>query len=377
MKQPDPGCFPPLPGLAGCFGSAKGPSVKETLRTIPAGSGGTVSPRKAVRRRVLSTDEIVAGVLAGDRTILSRAITLVESRNPKHFKQAQAVLAELMPKTGGSHRIGITGVPGVGKSTFIEAFGKNLTKAGKKVAVLAVDPTSARSGGSILGDKTRMNELSIDPNAYIRPSPSSGYLGGVNRMTRETILLCEAAGFDVVLVETVGAGQSETMVAQMTDFFLVLMLPGAGDELQGIKKGVLEIADLIAVNKADADPAKAREAKREYSSALRIMQPSSKHWRPQSVMVSALINDGLDNIWDLINQHRTVMEKEGEFTAKRARQQHDWMWTMLRDRLLETFTARDDVASRLEKLESEVLSGSTNPTAAVEELLGLIKTAAK
>jgi len=222
-----------------------------------------------------------------------------------------------------------------------------------------------------------MNELSIDPNAYIRPSPSSGYLGGVNRMTRETILLCEAAGFDVVLVETVGAGQSETMVAQMTDFFLVLMLPGAGDELQGIKKGVLEIADLIAVNKADADPAKAREAKREYSSALRIMQPTSKHWRPQSVMVSALINDGLDNIWDLINQHRAVMEKEGEFTAKRARQQHDWMWTMLRDRLLETFTARDDVASRIQALEADVLSGTTNPTAAVEELLGLIKIAAK
>ncbi|WP_289078791.1 methylmalonyl Co-A mutase-associated GTPase MeaB [uncultured Thalassospira sp.] len=348
--------------------------MKETLRTIPAGTGGNISPRKAVRRRVLSTDELVDGVLAGDRTILSRAITLVESRNPKHFEQAQAVLARLMPHTGGSQRIGITGVPGVGKSTFIEAFGKNLTGAGKKVAVLAVDPTSARSGGSILGDKTRMNELSIDPNAYIRPSPSSGYLGGVNRMTRETILLCEAAGFDVVLVETVGAGQSETMVAQMTDFFLVLMLPGAGDELQGIKKGVLEIADLIAVNKSDADPAKAREAKREYSSALRILQPTSKHWRPQSVMVSALINDGLDTIWDLINQHRAVMEKEGEFTAKRARQQRDWMWTMLRDRLLETFTHRDDVASRLTALEADVLSGTTNPTAAVEELLGLIKT---
>lgn len=349
--------------------------MKETLRTIPAGSGGTISPRKAVRRRVLSTDELVDGVLAGDRTILSRAITLVESRNSAHFEQAQAVLARLMPHTGGSQRIGITGVPGVGKSTFIEAFGKNLTGAGKKVAVLAVDPTSARSGGSILGDKTRMNELSIDPNAYIRPSPSSGYLGGVNRMTRETILLCEAAGFDVVLVETVGAGQSETMVAQMTDFFLVLMLPGAGDELQGIKKGVLEIADLIAVNKSDADPAKAREAKREYSSALRILQPTSKHWRPQSVMVSALINDGLDNIWDLINQHHAVMAKEGEFTAKRARQQRDWMWTMLRDRLLETFTHRDDVASRLTTLEADVLSGTTNPTAAVEELLGLIKTA--
>jgi LAO/AO transport system kinase len=296
--------------------------VKETLRTISGGP--TQNPRKTVRRRVLSTDEIVEGVRAGNRTILSRAITLVESRKPDHFNQAQEVLARLMPDTGGAHRIGITGVPGVGKSTFIEAFGKNLTAQGHKVAVLAVDPTSARSGGSILGDKTRMNELSTDPDAYIRPSPSSGYLGGVNRMTRETILLCEAAGFDVVLVETVGAGQSETMVAQMTDFFLVLMLPGAGDELQGIKKGVLEIADVIAVNKSDADPAK-------------------------------------------------IMEDEGEFAAKRARQQRDWMWTMLRDRLLETFTARDDVKSRLKALETGVLNGTTNPTAAVEELLAVIK----
>lgn len=345
--------------------------MKETLRTISGGP--TQNPRKTVRRRVLSTDEIVEGVRAGNRTILSRAITLVESRKPDHFNQAQEVLARLMPDTGGAHRIGITGVPGVGKSTFIEAFGKNLTAQGHKVAVLAVDPTSARSGGSILGDKTRMNELSTDPDAYIRPSPSSGYLGGVNRMTRETILLCEAAGFDVVLVETVGAGQSETMVAQMTDFFLVLMLPGAGDELQGIKKGVLEIADVIAVNKSDADPAKAREAKREYSSALRILQPTSHHWRPQSIMVSALINDGLDTVWDLIKQHRKIMEDEGEFAAKRARQQRDWMWTMLRDRLLETFTARDDVKSRLKALETGVLNGTTNPTAAVEELLAVIK----
>jgi len=345
--------------------------VKETLRTIP-GKNATTNPRPRVRRRVLETTEIVEGVLAGNRTILSRAITLVESRKPEHFTQAQQVLEQLMPHTGGSHRIGITGVPGVGKSTFIEAFGTKLTKAGHKVAVLAVDPTSARSGGSILGDKTRMNDLSIDPNAYIRPSPSSGYLGGVNRMTRETILLCEAAGFDVVLVETVGAGQSETMVAQMTDFFLVLMLPGAGDELQGIKKGVLEIADLIAVNKCDADPAKAREAKREYSSALRILQPTSHHWRPQSMMVSSLTREGLDEVWDLIKQHRQIMEKEGEFAAKRARQQHEWMWTMLRDRLLETFTRREDVRSALPDLEQNVLSGSINPTQAVEELLAMM-----
>ena len=350
--------------------------MKETLRTIP-GTNSTTNPRPRAKRRVLSSDEIVAGVLAGNRTILSRAITLVESRKAEHFVQAQQVLEQLMPHTGGARRIGITGVPGVGKSTFIEAFGTQLTREGHKVAVLAVDPTSARSGGSILGDKTRMNALSIDPNAYIRPSPSSGYLGGVNRMTRETILLCEAAGFDVVLVETVGAGQSETMVAQMTDFFLVLMLPGAGDELQGIKKGVLEIADLIAVNKCDADPAKAREAKREYSSALRILQPTSHHWRPQSMMVSSLTREGLDEVWDLIKQHRQIMEKEGEFAAKRARQQHEWMWTMLRDRLLETFTRREDVKSRLKTLESGVLDGTTHPTAAVEELLGLITSPGK
>ena len=315
---------------------------------------------------------LASAVIDGDRRALSRAITLVESARADHREQAAELLEALSKSGRQALRIGLSGTPGVGKSTFIEAFGTKLTKAGHKVAVLAVDPTSARSGGSILGDKTRMNDLSIDPNAYIRPSPSSGYLGGVNRMTRETILLCEAAGFDVVLVETVGAGQSETMVAQMTDFFLVLMLPGAGDELQGIKKGVLEIADLIAVNKCDADPAKAREAKREYSSALRILQPTSHHWRPQSMMVSSLTREGLDEAWDLIKQHRQIMEKEGEFTAKRARQQHEWMWTMLRDRLLETFTRREDVRSALPDLEQNVLSGSINPTQAVEELLAMM-----
>lgn len=347
--------------------------AKETLRTIPAG-GATQSPRRTVRRRRLSSSELVDGVLAGNRTVLSRAITLVESRNPKHFEQAQEVLGQLMPYTGGSHRVGITGVPGVGKSTFIEAFGTNLTRQGKKVAVLAVDPTSPRSGGSILGDKTRMAQLSVDPNAYIRPSPSSGYLGGVNRMTRETILLCEAAGFDVVLVETVGAGQSETMVSQMTDFFLVLMLPGAGDELQGIKKGVLEIADLIAVNKADMDPLKAKAAQREYANALHIMQPANPFWHPQAVTASAITNDGLDKIWDIVCQHRQIMEKEGEFLKVRSQQQHQWMWAMLKDRLIETFTSQDDVNQRFNTLEQSVIEGKTNPTAAVEELLALYFT---
>lgn len=344
------------------------PQFVSALRTIPAG-GATQKPRRSVRRPVLSTDDMVEGVLAGNRTILSRTITLVESRNPDHFQQAQEVIARLMPHTGGSHRIGITGVPGVGKSTFIEAFGKNLTAEGKRVAVLAVDPTSPRSGGSILGDKTRMAELANDPNAYIRPSPSGCYLGGVNRMTRETMLLCEAAGFDVVLVETVGAGQSETMVSQMTDFFLVLMLPGAGDELQGIKKGVLELADLIAVNKADVDPARANAARREYANALHIMQPANPHWQPQAVTVSAVANQGLDKVWQLIQQHRQIMEREGLFAQVRAQQQQQWMWTMLKDRLIETFIAREDVQARLKVLEQGVINGTTNPTAAVEELL--------
>lgn len=343
----------------------------DTLRKLPA-AGPSTQPRRTARRRVLSTDELVAGVLAGDRTVLSRAITLVESRNAAHFQQAQAVIERLMPHTGGSERVGITGVPGVGKSTFIEAFGKNLTAQGKRVAVLAVDPTSPRTGGSILGDKTRMGELSIDPNAYIRPSPSSGYLGGVNRMTQETILLCEAAGFDVVLVETVGAGQSETMVAQMTDFFLVLMLPGAGDELQGIKKGVLEIADLIAVNKADTDPAKAKLAMRDYASALHIMAPANPHWSAQALTVSAIKNEGLSDVWDLIMQHRTIMQKVGAFDEVRAQQRHQWMWTMLRDRLLETFVGRADVQSQIEALEVGVRDGHVNPTAAVEQLLAVL-----
>jgi len=323
-------------------------------------------------RRQLSTAELVEGVLSGDRTVLSRAITLVESRREEHTAQAQEILEKVMPSTGGSQRVGITGVPGVGKSTFIEAFGSNLTALGKKVAVLAVDPTSPRSGGSILGDKTRMGRLSIDPLAYIRPSPSSGYLGGVNRMTRETILLCEAAGFDVVLVETVGAGQSETMVAQMTDFFLVLMLPGAGDELQGIKKGVLEIADLIAVNKADIDPLRANWARREYASALQIMAPKSPAWRAQAITISAVENQGLAEIWDLILEHRRIMEGTGEFEELRARQRLEWLHTMLRDRLLETFARRDDVRSSLAVLEKKVQEGQVNPTLAVEQLLKLL-----
>jgi LAO/AO transport system kinase len=246
------------------------------------------------RRRELSTHDYVAGVRAGDRTVLSRAITLVESAKPEHRARAQAVLLELLPSTGRARRVGVTGVPGVGKSTFVDALGTLLTGRGRKVAVLAVDPSSARTGGSVLGDKTRMARLAADPAAYVRPSPTGGTLGGVARATRETMLLCEAAGFDAVLVETVGVGQSETVVAGMVDFFLALMLPGAGDELQGIKKGLLEVADLIAVNKADGDDLlRARQAVRHYRDALRIVEPGSPGWRPPVLAVSALTGAGL------------------------------------------------------------------------------------
>lgn len=324
----------------------------------------------APRRRTLSVEDYVAGVRAGDRTILSRAITLIESRNPEHHKLAQALLQQLLPHTGGAHRVGITGVPGVGKSTFIEALGKNLTADGHKVAVLAVDPSSSRSGGSILGDKTRMGELSVDPGAYIRPSPSAGTLGGVTRVTRESMLVCEAAGFDVVLIETVGAGQNETEVAQMVDFFLVLMLPGAGDELQGIKKGVLELADMIAVNKADGEnEIKAKLAARDYASALHIMKPASPTWHPPCITISAIKNLGLENLWGHIQSHRQKLEKTGELAEKRARQQVRWMWTQVEDRLLSALRHHPDVVGALPNLEQKVANGEITAGFAADEIL--------
>lgn len=321
-------------------------------------------------RRQLSVADYVAGVRAGDRTVLSRAITLIESARPEHRAQAQAVLQELLPCTGNAQRIGITGVPGVGKSTFIDAFGTLLTGLGHKVAVLAVDPSSSRTGGSILGDKTRMARLATDRNAYIRPSPSGGTLGGVARMTRETVLLCEAAGFDVVLVETVGVGQSETMVAGMVDFFLALMLPGAGDELQGIKKGLLEIADMIAVNKADGDNRlRARQAVSHYRHALRIIEPESPSWRPPVLMISALTGDGLEELWHEIGRHREKLGATGELAAKRQRQQVQWMRSMLEDRLMQALRRHPAVKGLLPELERAVAGGALTPTLAVERIL--------
>lgn len=324
-------------------------------------------------RNSLTLDNYQAGVLAGDRAVLGRAITLVESRNPEHQAEAQALLQRLLPKSGAAQRVGISGVPGVGKSTFVDALGTNLTAAGHKVAVLAVDPSSERSGGSILGDKTRMPRLAVDDNAFIRPSPAAGVLGGVARATRETMVLVEAAGYDVVLVETVGTGQSETQVADMVDFFLVLMLPGAGDELQGIKKGILEIADLIAVNKADGDNAgRARIAAGEYLAAMRILTPQSRDWTPPVLAVSGLANIGLDDLWARIGDHREAMRDSGAFEARRSAQQVKWMWAMLEERLLGRLRADAAVSQRLDALEAKVRAGTLAPTAAVEEIAPLL-----
>lgn len=318
--------------------------------------------------------ELIDGVLAGEMPMLARAITLIESKNHDHLHQAQEVLVALLPHTGHAHRIGVTGVPGVGKSTFIEAFGRDLTSEGHKVAVLAVDPTSTRTGGSILGDKTRMGALASDPRAFIRPSPSAGTLGGVGAMTRETMALCEAAGFDVILVETVGVGQSETVVAEMVDFFLVLMLPGAGDELQGIKKGVLEVADMIAVNKADGENGlrRAQAAAQEYKNALHIMTPLSPNWRPPVVTCSGLENQGLTEIWHLIEDHRIKLTASGELQEKRMGQQVRWMYAMIEGRLMARLHGQKEIATRLKTLEADIRVGKTTPTLAVEEIMELL-----
>ena len=318
---------------------------------------------------LLPVSDYLDGVLAGDRTVLARAITLIESQNPDHRRMAQQLIQELLPSTGGAHRVGITGVPGVGKSTFIDQLGIDLSAAGHRVAVLAVDPTSSRTGGSILGDKTRMERLAVDPHAFVRPSPAGRSLGGVTRATRETILVCEAAGFDVVLVETVGVGQSETVVADMVDFFLVLMLSGAGDELQGIKKGVLELADMVAVNKADGDNrTRAELAASDYRAALHLMSPTSPTWTPPVVTCSGLTGEGLDELWHQIEVHRQKLSATGELEAKRRSQQVRWMWSMLDDRLRDDLRADPAIRAVLADVEARVHDGEIPATVAVDEI---------
>ncbi len=304
-----------------------------------------------------------------DRATLARAITLIESKRSDHQNKAHQLVQELLPQTGNAIRVGITGAPGVGKSSTIDALGTYLTGKGHKVAVLAVDPSSTRTGGSILGDKTRMARLAIDDNAFVRPSPSSGTLGGVAAKTRETMLLCEAAGFDVVLVETVGIGQSETAVADMTDFFLALMLSGAGDELQGIKKGLVELADMIAVNKADGDNVKrATAAAAEYRSALHILTPRSANWTPPVLTYSALTEKGIEELWEQVLLHRERMTQSGERAAIRRQQQVKWMWSMLEDRVLSRLKSDASLRARLPQIEAAVAEGRLAATLAVAEI---------
>ncbi len=325
-----------------------------------------------MKRPRLSLEAFEAGVRSGDRGVLAQAITLIESRDRDDGVLAQALLTRLLPFTGAARRVGITGVPGVGKSTFVDALGMKLLEQGNKVAVLAIDPTSSISGGSILGDKTRMARLSVEPKAFIRPSPSGLTPGGIARRTRETMLLCEAAGFDVVLVETVGVGQGETAVAEMVDFFLVLMLPGAGDELQGIKKGVLELADLIAVNKSDGEGAAlARVALGELKAALRYVPRKRGDWEPQAVAISARTGDGIEALWTIVGEHRAALEKSGGLAELRHEQQRSWMWSLISERLELAFRHHPGVAQKLTGLEEEVRAGRMTPTSAADALLAV------
>lgn len=324
--------------------------------------------------RPIDIEAIARELRAGSRAALARAITLVESRRADHQAAARELVQMLLPHTGEAFRIGITGSPGVGKSTTIDVLGMYLIEQGHKVAVLAVDPSSARTGGSILGDKTRMNDLAMHPDAFIRPSPSSGTLGGVAAKTREAMLLCEAAGFDVVLVETVGIGQSETAVCDMTDFFLALMLPGGGDELQGIKKGLIELADMIAINKADGDNFKrANITAGDYRGALHILQPRSEHWHPPVVTYSALAKTGITELWEKVVAHRTAMNASGDFEARRREQQVKWMWTMLEDRLKARLRGDPVIRGKVKQAERDVADGRMTPAIAAETIADLLK----
>ncbi len=318
----------------------------------------------------MTSQSLADAIRSGDRAALPRAITLVESTRSDHRERAQKLLLELMPDAGNAYHVGITGVPGVGKSTAIEALGTYLIERGHRVAVLAVDPSSTRTGGSILGDKTRMSQLAVNPDAYIRPSPTSGTLGGVAKATRETIVLLEAAGFDVILVETVGVGQSEVAVSNMVDTFVFLTLARTGDDLQGMKKGVLELADIVVVNKADGEHVKeARSAARELSAAVRLIYPRDTLWRPPVLTMSALDGTGLAEMWDTVERHRQVLADAGEFEARRRSQQVDWTWQLVRDTVLDRVLSNPAVRKLRAEVERQVMAGELTPALAAEQIL--------
>jgi len=345
-------------------------SVSKGIEQPESVSKGAAERIRSARRKNPGSSLFVNGILEGNRTILSQAITLIESSLPSHQQMAQEIIEKCLPYSGKSVRIGITGVPGAGKSTFIESFGSYLTSLGNKLAVLAIDPSSERSGGSIMGDKTRMESLSSDPNAFIRPSPSGGTLGGVARKTRESIILCEAAGFDTIFIETVGVGQSETAVHSMVDFFLLLMLAGAGDELQGIKRGIMEMADMIAINKADGyNIDKANLASAEYRNALHLFPPSPSGWSPKVVTCSARLNDGVPQIWEIIKEYLELCNGNNYFAKRRNEQSKYWMYETINEQLKRQFYNDPDIQKLTELLEKQVLENNISSFEAAGKLL--------
>jgi len=356
-------------------------AVMSGIEGIKDTTVGNINPNlKFARRKVLTEDELVEGVLRGDRMILSQAITLIESNSPKHFAKAQRVLQRLLPHTGKALRVGITGVPGAGKSTIIEAFGNLLCDGGHKIAVLTIDPTSSVTKGSILGDKTRMGTLSRRVEAFIRPSPAGGTLGGVARKSRETMLMCEAAGYDVILIETVGVGQSETTVRSMVDFFMLVVLTGAGDELQGIKKGVMELADAIVINKADGDNLiKAKVARGEYERMIEFIRPATEGWQTHAYLASAVEKTGLDDLWQVIQIFKRVTTESGVFQKRRDGQLLDWMHAMIDEHLHNLFFGDAVIMGRMPEIRDAVLNGVISPTQAVAELIKMfdVKRAAE
>ncbi|WP_209452081.1 methylmalonyl Co-A mutase-associated GTPase MeaB [Leptospira ryugenii] len=339
---------------------------------VPSLNPYVAEQRKFQKKRIYTPEELAEGILSGNRTLLSKAITLVESNREDHNEIAQSILEKVLPSSGKSIRIGITGVPGVGKSTFIEGFGNHILSLGRKLAVLAIDPSSQLTHGSILGDKTRMESLAKSENAFIRPSPSSGSLGGVARKTRESIYLCEAAGFDTIIIETVGVGQSETQVHSMVDFFLLLMLAGAGDELQGIKRGIMEMADLIAINKADGkNEPYATRAKAEYESALHLFPPAASGWMPRAVTCSGQYGKGIDEIWNLALDYQRHTTKSGYFQKNREEQITLWFRETLKEAILDQFLEREGMRDRIHLAESKIGQGKSS---VIQEIKGLLKT---